>query len=221
MVTSRCAHIEAGWRSYASSALQPWPPADLAIPAAMSEPSDPSRPLSGLLIKSPVSAGKGWNSAPMQSNFHTLALCSARSRWEKMHLCMFYASSRRKLHPSNPSAALESVQVSALMQPLPRPSISPLYSFCSRPEGPVTRSPGFAEVFAAVWGWFRGKGPDWRQRVKEQRIVDRLADEMGDEPEIILSAEPDHSAKLPSGPTAKTNADMGQGGSPPSRSMSP
>jgi hypothetical protein len=87
------------------------------------------------------------------------------------------------------------------MQPLPRPSISPLYSFCSRPEGPVTRSPGFAEVFAAVWRWARGKGPDWRQRVKEQRIIDAMAAEMELEPDIITPAETEGPQKCV--PTAK------------------
>ena len=70
------------------------------------------------------------------------------------------------------------------MQPLPRPSISPLYSFCSRPEGPVTRSPGFAEVFAAVWGWLRGREPDLRQRMREAKLVERLSEELPDEPEM-------------------------------------
>ena len=85
---------------------------------------------------------------------------------------------------------------------LPQPSVSPLPSWASRP--PTTnRSPGFAEVFAAVWGWLRGREPDWRQRVKEQRIIDRLAEELGDEPEIILPAETERVAHLSYPPTAK------------------
>jgi hypothetical protein len=66
---------------------------------------------------------------------------------------------------------------------LPRPSASPLYSFCSRPEGPITYRPSFSETLKAVVGWMRGREPDWRQRFAEQRLIERLAAEMEPEPE--------------------------------------
>jgi hypothetical protein len=69
------------------------------------------------------------------------------------------------------------------MQPLPHPSASPLWSFCSRPEGPITYRPNFSETLKTVVGWLRGREPDWRQRVKEARIVDRLVEELEPEPE--------------------------------------
>jgi hypothetical protein len=39
----------------------------------------------------------------------------------------------------------------------------------------------FAETFGAVWRWARGIGPDWRQRHREARLVDEIADLMARE----------------------------------------
>jgi hypothetical protein len=70
---------------------------------------------------------------------------------------------------------------------LPRPSVSPLYSFCSVRPDVVPRYVSFAETFSAVWGWLRGREPDWRERAREQRVIEALAEEL--EPETSLVSE--------------------------------
>jgi hypothetical protein len=87
---------------------------------------------------------------------------------------------------------------------LPHPHASPLPSWASRPPTPH-RAPSFGETLGIIWRWWRGVQPSWRERVKEQRLVDRLADELPEEPE----PEPDHSAKLQNGPTAKAEPPEG------------
>ena len=61
------------------------------------------------------------------------------------------------------------------MQPLPRPSVSPLYSFCT--VTPVRRVASFSEVFAEVWRWLRGKPRKVfpTDRLREARLVDEIA----------------------------------------------
>jgi hypothetical protein len=75
------------------------------------------------------------------------------------------------------------------MQPLPRPSVSPLYSFCSVRPDPVPRYVSFAETFGMVRRWLRGVEPEWRQRTKEARLVDALAEVMAAETEMDEAAE--------------------------------
>jgi hypothetical protein len=58
----------------------------------------------------------------------------------------------------------------------------------SRPAT-VPRYQSFAEMFGAVWSWLRGVEPDWRQRAREQRIVEALVAEM-DEAGEGSSSEP-------------------------------
>ena len=74
------------------------------------------------------------------------------------------------------------------MRPPPIPHASPLPSFCTRPEGafPITRRVSFAEALGQVVGWPRGRQPDWRQRVREAKWVDLLAEEFPEptEPEV-------------------------------------
>lgn len=66
---------------------------------------------------------------------------------------------------------------------LPHPSASPLLpSWASRPEASITHRVSFPEQVKSVIGWLCGREPDWRQRVKEARIVDALAAEMEPEP---------------------------------------
>lgn len=66
------------------------------------------------------------------------------------------------------------------MQPLPRPSVSPLYSFCSIP---TKRAPPLAETVGAVWRWATGRqpAPSQRELQIEQAVIDRLALELADE----------------------------------------
>ena len=66
---------------------------------------------------------------------------------------------------------------------LPRPSVSPLPSFCSTRPDPVPRYVSFSETVEAVWRWLRGVGPDWRERAREARIVAQVADLMAAEME--------------------------------------
>ena len=75
------------------------------------------------------------------------------------------------------------------MQPLPRPSVSPLYSFCSMP---THRAPSFSAALKAIIGWLRGTKPQASRSEQqlEQRIVDLLAEELAEnespaEPSLI------------------------------------
>jgi hypothetical protein len=71
------------------------------------------------------------------------------------------------------------------MQPLPRPSVTPLYSFCSVRPNVVPRYVSFSETVQAVWRWLRGVEPGWRERAREARTVERLAAEMEEDGETI------------------------------------
>jgi hypothetical protein len=64
------------------------------------------------------------------------------------------------------------------MQPLPRPSVSPLPSYCT--VTPVRRTLGFAESLGQILRWATGRrrpAPQ-REREIEARIVERLAAEL-------------------------------------------
>jgi hypothetical protein len=41
----------------------------------------------------------------------------------------------------------------------------------------------------AVWRWLRGVGPNWRERAREARMVDALAEVMAAEMEVDEAAE--------------------------------
>jgi hypothetical protein len=64
------------------------------------------------------------------------------------------------------------------MQPLPRPSVTPLWSFASTPT--VRRSPSFAETFSEVMRWLTGRPRPAFQtdRLREQRLVDEIAEQL-------------------------------------------
>jgi hypothetical protein len=81
---------------------------------------------------------------------------------------------------------------------LPRPSVSPLYSFCSVRPDVVPRYVSFAETFSAVWGWLRGREPDWRERAREQRVIEMLAEEL----EVELTPTGGHKAETRSPETS-------------------
>jgi hypothetical protein len=63
-------------------------------------------------------------------------------------------------------------------QPLPNPHVSPLPSWASRPSTAL-RAPSFSETLVIIWRWLRGVQPSWKDRVREARLVDALA-EMAD-----------------------------------------
>jgi hypothetical protein len=62
------------------------------------------------------------------------------------------------------------------MRPLPRPSVSPLPAYASRPfaSRPVT----IVEALKAIIAWLRGRKPTFREQVLEAKLVERLADEI-------------------------------------------
>jgi hypothetical protein len=66
------------------------------------------------------------------------------------------------------------------MRPPDRHSVSPLPSFAVVPTRPA---PPLAETLKALWRWWRGQGPNWRERAREARLVDALAAEMEAEAE--------------------------------------
>ena len=66
------------------------------------------------------------------------------------------------------------------MRPPPHPSASPLPSFASRVDV-VPRYVSFAESLRTVWRWLRGDRPDWRQRAREARLVEKLVEEIEDD----------------------------------------
>jgi hypothetical protein len=77
---------------------------------------------------------------------------------------------------------------SALMTPLPHPSVSPLPSFCTVRHDAVPRYVSFSETVAMIWRHLRGGvQPTQRERQLEAAVVERLATEMGDD------AEPAHA----------------------------
>ena len=61
-----------------------------------------------------------------------------------------------------------------------RYSVSPLPSYATIPTRRVT---SFTESLRLIWRWLRGVGPDWRERAREARIVDQVADLMAAEME--------------------------------------
>jgi hypothetical protein len=65
-----------------------------------------------------------------------------------------------------------------LMQPLPRSSVSPLPSFCTRPDV-VPRYQSFAEIVTLIWRHLSGRPkPTLRERQLETAMIERLAAEM-------------------------------------------
>ena len=64
------------------------------------------------------------------------------------------------------------------MQPLPRPSVSPLHSFASTPT--VRRSPPFAEILGLVWRWLIGRqrSVPMRQQMIEARLIEALSEQL-------------------------------------------
>ncbi len=69
------------------------------------------------------------------------------------------------------------------MRPLPRPSVSPLHSFASRPDV-VARYVSFAETVRQIVAWLTGRPkPTARERQLEALAVGRLAAEMEAEDE--------------------------------------
>jgi hypothetical protein len=68
---------------------------------------------------------------------------------------------------------------------LPRPSVSPLWSFPSTPT--VRRAPKFSEVAGAVMSWLTGsRRQSLKHRFREAREIERLAEQL-DSPDAVDS----------------------------------
>jgi hypothetical protein len=61
------------------------------------------------------------------------------------------------------------------MRPPQRYSASPLHSFITVP---THRAPSLVEALKAIFAWLRGDQPNWRERFAEQRLIERLAQEL-------------------------------------------
>jgi hypothetical protein len=57
----------------------------------------------------------------------------------------------------------------------PRPSVSPLYSFCVVPVRPT---PPLAETLRSIIAWLRGARPSYRQQIRDAQMVELLAEEL-------------------------------------------
>jgi hypothetical protein len=79
-------------------------------------------------------------------------------------------------------AKLEFGLACALMPPLPRPSVSPLPSWASRPAPDSTVVP-FPDAAKAISRWWRGDRLTQRERQIEAAAVERLVDELEAEAE--------------------------------------
>ena len=76
------------------------------------------------------------------------------------------------------------------MTPLPRPSVSPLYSFCSTRPDTVPRYVSFSETLQAIIRHLTGKPkPSQREQFLAAPAVERLAEEMAAETEMDEAAE--------------------------------
>jgi hypothetical protein len=72
---------------------------------------------------------------------------------------------------------------------VPRYSVSPPWSFAVFVTTPIVRQPGFPEKFAAISSWLRGDWPTLKQQFAEERLVDRLAEELEPKPKIVITAK--------------------------------
>ncbi len=68
---------------------------------------------------------------------------------------------------------------------LPSPHASPLPSWASRPAVIATgRQPTFRDLLMVVLRWWRGDRPSLRERFAEEKLIERLSEELPDEPEM-------------------------------------
>lgn len=63
------------------------------------------------------------------------------------------------------------------MTPPARPSVSPLPSWASRP-GLVYRPVAFPVMLLDLWRWLRPPRQTARERIAEERLLERLAEEI-------------------------------------------
>lgn len=83
--------------------------------------------------------------------------------------------------PPEPSPAIPTVRAGCWGSPVEAKlqfglTCSLMPSFCTIP--PRRPSPTFAEMICQIIGFWRGIGPDWRERAREARMVEALAEEL-------------------------------------------
>jgi hypothetical protein len=66
------------------------------------------------------------------------------------------------------------------MQPLPRPSVTPLPSYCTVK---AYRGPSLVDMVRQIIGWLTGRPLklSLKEQIKAQRVIERLAEELGAE----------------------------------------
>jgi ribosomal protein S7 len=64
------------------------------------------------------------------------------------------------------------------MTPPPPYSASPLPSFCTVPARP---QPSLPQALREIVTWWRGRRPSFAERIREEKMVERLAAELADE----------------------------------------
>jgi hypothetical protein len=84
------------------------------------------------------------------------------------------------------------------MTPLPCRSVSPLPSWASRPGViPTRRVPSFGESLKSIWTWLRGgERSTLRQMFAEQRVVERLAEELAEADAAVVIDEDRKAGRL-------------------------
>ena len=78
------------------------------------------------------------------------------------------------------------------MEPPRTPHASPLPSYASRTGYLPTRAPPMADALNAIWRWLwpARRSPPLSEQVAEQRVIDRLVEEIAEaEPETSLQGE--------------------------------
>jgi hypothetical protein len=64
------------------------------------------------------------------------------------------------------------------MTPPPVYHVSPLPSFCTVPARP---QPSMVEALRQIVAWWRGRRPTFAERIREEKMVERLAAELAED----------------------------------------
>ena len=66
-----------------------------------------------------------------------------------------------------------------MSRPLPRPSVSPLPAYASRPF--ILRPVTIVEALRQIVAWWRGDKPTLKQQIAEAKLVEKIAEEIAEE----------------------------------------
>jgi hypothetical protein len=92
-------------------------------------------------------------------------------------------SGRSSAWPAKPSRRPDGRRGCAATRSPRRYSVTPLYLFCTVTAQPA---PSFPQALKSIVAWLRGVGPTKREQFLEAKLVERLADEMGEEGETEM-----------------------------------